>query len=159
MGMHEEQEGPNRFAQFETQSSTPGDFRVRETVTAQDAAYGAIDATQSWPMVIYVLPTGEVIARRELTTAGAGVKWANTYYANQSQMVLKVWPHREPGPSDGGGEFRVEVLKCRLRDIEPLMQSIVAAHLESPDSAKVPDEDDLSTHPIDCTCIYCVPGV
>lgn len=81
------------------------------------------DPTKDWPMVIYVLPNGDTIARRENTK-----EFGSTSLAMRSEMVLRVHPHREPGNSDGGSEFRVEVLKLR-GDFRGFLTSGVDAYM------------------------------
>lgn len=85
------------------------------------------DPTSEWPMMIYVMPNGDVIAKRELNPEGN--KFGSPHLARRSEMVLRILPQREPGNSDGGAPFSVEVLKMRTSP-ETLFRSATQAYID-----------------------------
>lgn len=120
------------------------------------------EPNKSWPMVIYILPNGDVISRRELGNNGTS-KFGSTHLAARSEIVIKFTPGSLPGNSHGGQASKFEVLKFR-GDIAEFMQSLTRAFLETPGNEEAllgkifNGEVEPEEHEIGCTCIMCIPG-
>ncbi|GHF92380.1 hypothetical protein [Streptomyces griseosporeus] len=80
----------------------------------------------TWPTVIYILPNGDVVARRERPQPPECVPFASTHLAQRSEMVLRIWPKTDEH------EFRFEILKRRV-PLDVLLKQIVAGFVMEDD--------------------------
>lgn len=115
--MHEEDEEMNLLRQLESSGGAPKELLGKVSTPLPD---------KSWPVVIYILPSGDVIPRREMTGTGFG----SPHLAHRSSVVLRFTPE------SGNEEAKLEVLKYRMGDIALPTQSLVKAHLLSPESER-----------------------
>jgi hypothetical protein len=137
-------------------------------IDSQSSLYTDDSPNKSWPMVIYILPNGDTLCRRELVHS-EGSPFGSPHLAARSAIVLKIHPEALPGNSNGGAPMRAEVLKFR-GDAAEFMKSLTLGFFATPGNeedlirkmfppvAGEDDDDDPSTHDIGCTCIMCIPG-
>jgi len=120
-----------KLRQLETRGGAP-----REVPTGHESLTSLTglddEPKKSWPMMIYILPNGDVITRRELT-----VEIGSPHLAARCAVVLRVLPETLPGNSNGGSQLKIEVLKFR-GDAAEFVKSLTLGFYATPGN-----EDDL----------------